>query len=386
MRIMHVIDSLGVGGAEQYAVQLVNALSTEGLLVEMGVCRGGLLERDVASGISIRRNGLRSGGYRVCRYTQNYLRVRALARLLCSSGVDIVHTHLSGSGFWAWLAARAAGVSVVYNPMEADSTALPVRWLGPAYGHIGKWLDTLVDHYVVFSDYYYNEYAIRKGVAGAKITLNPLPVDTERFAFRERPDAAYMEQLGVGCRRPVVGMASRLYAEKGVDVAIRILRCLKAYHPEAVLVVAGEGPERSVLEELARRLEVSGSVVMLGNRCDMPKVFSSFDIFLTCTVKPNLGLAVLEALSAARPVALVARNNIEREMARDTVSDGLNGLVISDDPEQAASVLADPLGDPERLALWGRESRRLCEQRFSWKAHVYATVKLYQDLLARNGR
>ena len=157
------------------------------------------------------------------------------------------------------------------------------------------------------------------------------------------------ERCGVPAGAPLVLALGRLHPNKGFDVLIRALARL----PGVRLNLAGDGPERAVLEKLARDAGVAGRVRFLGWRDDTAALLAGCDVLAVPSRHEPLGNVVIEAFSAGRPVVAAAAQG-----PATLIRDGETGrLVPMDDSAALAAALAAVLGDPpaaRALAAGGR--------------------------------
>ncbi|HZH47857.1 MAG TPA: glycosyltransferase [Roseococcus sp.] len=137
--------------------------------------------------------------------------------------------------------------------------------------------------------------------------------------------AAPAELPGVAPRLLAMG---RLHRNKGFDTLIRALPLL----PGATLVIAGEGPERTALQALARECGVAHRTYLPGWRRDTGALLAAADLFVCSSRHEPLGNIVLEAWSAARPVVAVAAQG-----PSELIRDGITGLLV---PPEAPEALA----------------------------------------------
>jgi glycosyltransferase involved in cell wall biosynthesis len=152
----------------------------------------------------------------------------------------------------------------------------------------------------------------------------------------------------------VVLSVARLVREKGLDDLIRALA--EADDPRLRLVVAGEGPERETLvnlaEELRVRLTISGHVA----ETDLAQLYIEADIFALLSRHEPWGVAVNEAAASGLPLLLSDRVGA----AADLLSDHINGFSVrAGDVGAAATALNQLAGDPVRRAEMGARSREL---------------------------
>jgi glycosyltransferase involved in cell wall biosynthesis len=154
---------------------------------------------------------------------------------------------------------------------------------------------------------------------------------------------------------PCLVTVARLTTEKNIQSILRALPFLKTRHPEICLSVVGDGPARSMLEDLARELGLADRVVFHGNcaHADVLHILTQSHLFVLPTrVKEGFPKAVLEALACGLPI--VASNvSVIPFLIRDC------GRVLeSPDPERVAATILDLLENPALLQTLGEIARQ----------------------------
>jgi glycosyltransferase involved in cell wall biosynthesis len=174
----------------------------------------------------------------------------------------------------------------------------------------------------------------------------------------------------------VVLTVARLTPWKGVDVLIRAVERARAEVPGLRLLVAGDGPERAHLEQLAAPL--GGAVTFLGD-LSHPEVLAlmrASQVLALGSAYEGLSHVLLEAMEAGLPiVASTAGGNPE------LIQDGENGLLVPyGDVEKLSNALIRLSSDPQLRAKFGERARRDSESR-SWPLLVEATLEVFQEAL-----
>lgn len=100
----------------------------------------------------------------------------------------------------------------------------------------------------------------------------------------------------------VIGTACRLVPIKRIDFLLRAFQGVKRDHPEASLVICGDGPLHEKMKEYSVTLGVEGSVRFLGHRDDIYDVMSAFDVFVMTSEHEGLPMVLLEALALGIPL------------------------------------------------------------------------------------
>jgi glycosyltransferase involved in cell wall biosynthesis len=149
-------------------------------------------------------------------------------------------------------------------------------------------------------------------------------------------------------------------------------------HPEAYLLVVGDGPQRPVLEVLASELGVWERTIFAGFRKDVSALLRRFTVMAMPSLYEGLPVVPMEACMAGVPVVAAAVYGVP-----EVVMDGVSGLLVPPgEPAPLADALASLLEDAPRRAQMAEAGRKLVEERFSLEAMVEATVSYYRDLLS----
>ena len=180
-------------------------------------------------------------------------------------------------------------------------------------------------------------------------------------------------------RRPSVLLhASNFRPVKRVGDTVRALAEVRRVRP-AVLVLVGDGPERSDVEALASSLGVREAVAFVGERRSLGDLFAHADVFLLPSDQESFGLAALESLASGVPVVASDVGGVA-----EVVTQGETGwLVPPRNPEAMARAALSLLADPARRRAMGRAARASALARFQPGPLVSRTEALYRELLAR---
>jgi glycosyltransferase involved in cell wall biosynthesis len=213
-------------------------------------------------------------------------------------------------------------------------------------------------------------------VPDARIRVVPNGVPSTHFTVADAADQKEARQsFGVDPDVPVVAYVGALAVEKGVDVAVEAVAAVPGLH----LLIAGDGPQRSALRELAARC-APDRVHLVGVLDDVTTAYAAADI----VVLPSRGgdsmpAALIEAGLCGRPAVATAVGAIP-----DVVEPGVTGaLVPVGDPLRLARTLEALLADPDELAALGAAARARGLERFDidivargWQAALDDAVAL----------
>jgi glycosyltransferase involved in cell wall biosynthesis len=167
----------------------------------------------------------------------------------------------------------------------------------------------------------------------------------------------------------------RLHRQKGIDVLIRAVADWAGPAHQPVLAVAGEGPERSALQQFAGELDVP--LLLLGQRSDIADLLSAADVVVLPSRWEGSPLAAREALSAGRPLVATTVGGVP-----DLVDSSAARLVAPDDPGALGAAIAGLLADPTAAAALGEAGRRAAERWPDEAATTSTVLGIYTELLA----
>jgi glycosyltransferase involved in cell wall biosynthesis len=170
----------------------------------------------------------------------------------------------------------------------------------------------------------------------------------------------------------VIGFAARLIAGKGAD---HLLEAFAALPAASELWIAGDGPERERLIELAAVLGLSDRVRFLGLLHDMARFWRDVDVAAIPSAEfvESCPMTPLEAMATGLPVVATRNGGLP-----ELIVDGVTGtLVAPGDPTALSAALARYIGDPALCEHQGRAGRERVLQRFD----IHFCVQSYLGLL-----
>ncbi len=171
----------------------------------------------------------------------------------------------------------------------------------------------------------------------------------------------------------------RLYPEKGVDLVLTAFGTLVERFPDARLVIAGDGPLRTELEQLAFDLRVANSVDFVGwvTPEKVPALLNSATVVVMPSRSEGLPQVALEAGLMARPVVATRVGGLPEVVVHEQT--GL--LVEPEDAKALAEAIALLLDHPAMAAQMGQAARRRAAAVFNWDRYVDAYDDMYQKLI-----
>jgi len=287
-------------------------------------------------------------------------------RLRRTRGFDLIDAHyFYPDGVAAAMLARRLGVPAVITARGSDVNLIAqyrfprrmIRWAARQAAAVVAVSQALKDKLAAL------------GVERERIHVLRNGVDLELFHANDR-DSLRAE---LDLRRPTLLSVGNLLAFKGHGLVIEALPLL----PECELVIAGDGPDRSAFEALARQRGVAGRVRFVGslNQQDLRRYYCAADALVLASSREGWPNVLLEAMACGTPVIATAVGGVP-----EIVTSADAGSVLE---ERSASALAraarELLARPRERAA----TRRFAEQ-FGWDATSKGQLQLFRQVLAAN--
>jgi glycosyltransferase involved in cell wall biosynthesis len=211
--------------------------------------------------------------------------------------------------------------------------------------------------------------AIEKRVSAPVATVNP-GVDTGVFTpGGSKFDEDDKQVLFVGRFVPV----------KNLELLIEAFSNISNRHPDAELVLVGEGPRGEALKREVERQGISDQVRFMGYipNEELPEVYRNAAIFTLSSKSESYGMTLLEAMSCGTPVVAPRVGAIP-----EIVDDERTGLLYAaDSASELTAVIDQMLSNPELRHSYGRQSRKRAIDEFDWSERQAGLFELYENVI-----
>ena len=366
MKILHVISSGGMYGAEAVILNLSHALNERSHQSAVGVFANSS-NLNLALHQRAESEGIESHVI-ACAGRLDWPVVRSIRELSQSTGADVVHAHGYKADIYTWFALRRSLTPIVSTSHNwIDENAVVSLYNKADRLILRKYASVIAVSGQV------KEKLLHSGVRDRKIRIIRNGIDSCRFAN----SAPSLRASARGEGDPVVGFAGRLSREKGCDLFVRATARVLTSVPNAKFIMAGDGPEREALERLIDQLGVRASVALVGRRDDMPNVYASFDIAVLSSRDEGLPIAVLEGMASGLPWVATMVGEVPK-----IITDGESGLLVPvEDVEALAAKIVVLLKNPEERCRLGEGARRRVEMEFSVDRMASEYLDIYQQVL-----
>ena len=278
-----------------------------------------------------------------------------LTRLVPAGAV--VHAHGLRA---AWIAVLAHAIRPFAFVWTAHNLLLPsrlarlaVKLIGPAAGK------------VIAISQAVRESLTLNGLPATKITVIPNGIDLTEFSHLPSRAVA-RHSLGLSPDTFVVACIARLSPEKGIDTLLKALREL----PEMETLIAGDGPERRRLTEIA-----PPNARFLGRLEDIRPLLAAADALAIPSRQEGQGIVALEAMASGIPVVASWVGGLP-----EMITEGETGLLVPpNDPFALASALRRLRADAPLRAHLAEQGRALVTARYRIGAMAEALMKVYDE-------
>jgi glycosyltransferase involved in cell wall biosynthesis len=291
-----------------------------------------------------------------------------LARLLKKNGCSHLHAHFAHIP--ADLAMYAARLAAIPFSFTCHANDLFQRgWLLRQKVERARFAVAISEYNRMFL-----------GIQGAdteKIHVIHCGVDCSRFVPDfSRPPGAVLK----------VGTLGRLVEKKGVDVLLRACAILKSHGAEIELEIAGDGPDRPMLEALASELGIAGSVNFLGplEHAGVAGWMSGLDLFALACRKDSSGdmdgipVVLMEAMAGGTAVVSTRVTGIPELI----IDKACGRIAAPGDPEDLAGAIGQVLGDVELRIQYRRAAAQRVKAEFNLEKSVATLSNLFREAQA----
>lgn len=292
--------------------------------------------------------------------------IRRLRRVIRSERAQIVHCNSLKSDVLGGVAARLAGVPVVWHVrdrIENDYLPAPVV---RAFRLLARWIPTRV-------------------IAVSSATLATLP-NVRGAAIHNGTVFGNFDDLNARPpftnKAPVFGIVGRLTSWKGQHIFLRAAALVKAQVPDAKFCIVGaalfgeEDYERE-LRELCAELELDAAVKWLGFRRDVPQVIAGMDALVhASTTGEPFGQVLIEGMAAARPVIATRGGGVP-----EIVLNGETGITVPmNQVEPLAAAMLELYREPERARRMGEAGRARVRREFTIEATARRVEAVWDEI------
>ncbi len=372
IRVLEVIDKTFLGGGQKNLLSLAENLDKERF--DISVCsnpKGHLVDEALKKNIP---------HFPVSMSKRFSLKpVNDIEDLLKRNRFDIIHTHGGVAGFYGrWAAQKFPKLAVVHTLHGIHYLYYRNVFLKYFYIYIERIFSKFTDAVIFVSQADKKKASQFKLASREKIRLIQNGIDFSWFESRgQKKNKGDKHQKG-----PVVGTVARLHRQKNISLLIRAGLRVKKEVPGLRILVVGDGPLRSHLEKMNKKMGTDDTIYFLGERQDVADIMSVFDVFVLPSLWEGLPYVLLEAAALKKPVIGTDVDGI-----REIIKNKETGLLVSPHkPGELADAMMKLLNKRETAERYGAAFYRDMREKYSISRMVNKVQDLYRELFGRMER
>jgi len=368
-RVLHVIDSLDLGGAQSVLINLVKHGDRSRYDFEVATMHGRGVYWD-----SVRALGVPVHSLSFDRLFPGY--IAAMIWLCLTRRYDIVHAHLRGANVIAKPLATLCGVKVRINHDHCNDKGSGQSRLAAV---LDRFTNRFSTHVVAVSESTREYLVTREGMDGNDVTTVYNGIDLDIYRQRTESSREARARWGVPADAFVVAGIGRLSYQKNFSLFLDVAAGVLARHPEAFFMIAGTGPEEASLRAKAEQLGIGSRLRFLGYVSDMPSLYPAADTLLLTSRYEGLPITVLEAMATE---TVIVSSRLDGVM--EVLVDGEDcALAPPGDAAAFVAAVCTLIEQPDRAARYRAAALDKVKARFSAQSMSAAVTRIYETTLAR---
>lgn len=360
MKILQVITSLRIGGAEKLVIDMVPLFKQGGHEVDVFVFDG----MKTSFLYQLEKNGIRVIRYKEGGSVYNPKNIFRLRKLI--PHYDIVHAHNTACQYYVAIARNLCSCKKTRFITTEHSTNNRRRNLLP-FKYLDRWMYYQYNSVVAISDktskrlhdFIGNNLNIEIIQNGIDLNLFSTSHVLAQDKILKRKEGSFIISMVAGFRE-----------EKDQDTVISSLK----YLPEnCILWLVGEGVRKNLCEKLVQSLDLSTRVIFAGVRTDVPDILKSSDVVVMSSHWEGFGLAAVEGMAVGKPVIASNVDGLAQVV-------GGAGLLFETSNAKALAVEIQSLLNDKKMY---QEVATQCAKRasdFNIRKTVDKYLKLYMDI------
>jgi glycosyltransferase involved in cell wall biosynthesis len=291
--VFHFVTGLEIGGCEVLLVKMLPKMTQHTPHVVCLRERGELGKELESRGVPVH--------YLDAKHVLSIGAIRKFRTLIKHHKPQSMITHLPHADLFGRVFGRLFGIKKIYGYLHSvpDKKFRRLYWLQYFSNRLTSFLvPTFFSVSPVIKESYLKMYHFKPD----RILVVPNGIEITKF---QRPvdKVAKLKSLNLTGHSPILGCVAKLRMhEKGQDDLLKAFKMVRAKFPNARLLLIGDGPDKSILQEMAQNLKLEDSVLFLGNRNDIPELLGILDLMVMSTRLEGMSTTILESLAAGTPI------------------------------------------------------------------------------------
>ena len=374
IRILHIIASPSIGGAEKLLLTLLKKLNGKKFDVVLGIFvhkhgTNNLLCKEVI------KLGLTFEPIRI-KNTYGLTQILDLYRIIKKHRPHVIHTHGYKTNILGFVMAKVFRIPIVatfHGWFYAQK--LKTKLIAQASIRMLSYFDSII----TVSDQI-KIGLITLGIPSEKMTTvrNVPAIEPEIYSLEKD---TFSKDIGIPSGSKTVGFVGRLEPVKGCRHFIQAVSIVVKSDPDVCFVIVGEGSERESLERQSRKHGLENRVYFCGFRDDMASVFRALDLYVLPSLNEGVPLTLLEAMFYGVPVIATRVGGVP-----EVIRHGINGMLVSPkDSQGLAKSIVESLINQEETVERVLKAKNTIDREFSVEKWADIIGGIYVNLMKRHG-
>ena len=366
VKILHLISSLGLFGAENIALTLGEKIQGGGYESVIGALQhSGHPKAEIV--IKAEERGIKTFSLK-CDGRFDIGAIFRLKKYLVEAKVDILHTHNYKSDMIGACAAFLAKVPVIATAHGFTDVTHSVSFY--------EKLDRLVLR-AFFSKVIVVTGEMLKNFPEGKKEVIANGVDIDQFSRDAQKREALRKNYQIKDNEILIGTVGRLSREKNQRMLLEALYPLMRDDDAIRVMVVGDGPKAEELKQFATARHLEDRIIFTGNMRDTVSVYSALDIFVLSSLTEGVPLTILEAMASKLPVVATRVGGIP-----EMINDDKTGLLVdARDVCALRAKITNLIKNPGKRQQLAESASRFVKTNYSLKRMCAAYREVYKEVL-----
>jgi glycosyltransferase involved in cell wall biosynthesis len=216
---------------------------------------------------------------------------------------------------------------------------------------------------------------------GVKSKAEVVPTGLQAHSFKKSNGNEFRKKHGIDENRPVGLFVGRVAFEKNISFLLRMWTQVIKQQPDALLVIAGEGPAEASLHALAKTLHLENHVKFIGymdRNTELNACYASADVFVFSSLSETQGLVLLEAMAQATPVVAIAELG-----TKSILIEGEGAMIAPHDELIFAEKVNVLLSDAKLRTKLGKAALNYAKTRWTDTAQAERMIAFYKEVMPK---
>lgn len=284
----------------------------------------------------------------------NLKALKQLRRIIDEGNYDVIHCNTPMGGIVTRLAAKKArknGARVIYTAhgFHFYDGAPKKNWL--IFYPVEKFFSRKTDTLITIT---HEDYRLAKKKFHCQVEhIHGVGVDEKRYYPVDNDEKLRLrKEMGYGEDQKLLLCVGELLPNKNHKMAIHVMQKIVKQYPDAILFIAGNGPEKENLENEIKLCGLANNVKMLGYCTHLQDYQHIIDVLVACSYREGLPLNIVESMLSGNPV-VASINRGHKEL----IKDGENGYLVNrDDADSMADKVLELLADSNKAEQFSKNA------------------------------